>query len=154
LRNQTNHRSIAVWLLIILQFFLGFGALVSGGLMIAVPDGSLMQMPLRMLEFSPFPNFLIPGIILFSLVGVFPLAVAYSLWRKPAWHWPDWVNPFQRMHWSWAASLAAGAILLIWIIVEVLMLRSVAFLHALYFIWGCLLILLTLTASVRQHYAR
>lgn len=154
MRNQSNHRSISVWLLIILQFLLGFGALVSGGLLIAAPDGSLMQMPLSMLESSPFSNFLIPGLILFSLVGVFPLAVAYSLWRKPAWRWPNLLNPFRLKHWSWAASLAAGVILLIWVTVEVLMLRSIAFLHVLYFIWGWLLILLTLTASVRQYYAR
>jgi hypothetical protein len=154
MRNQTNHRVFAVWLLIFLQFFLGFGALISGGLLIIAPNGSLMQMPLSMLELSPFSNFLIPGTILFSLVGVYPLAVAYSLWRKPTWRWPDLLNPFRHKHWSWAASLAAGVILLIWITVEVLMLRSIAFLHVLYFIWGWLLILLTLTAGVRQHYAR
>ena len=79
MKNQNIHRPIAVWLLVILQFFLGFGAVISGGLLIAAPNGSLMQMPLSMLASSPFSNFLIPGIILFSLLGVYPVAVAYSL---------------------------------------------------------------------------
>lgn len=46
--------------------------------------------------------------------------VAYCLWRKPAWSWPDALNPAKKFHWSWAASLAAGIILLIWISVQVL----------------------------------
>jgi hypothetical protein len=142
---------MAVWLLIVLQFLLGLGALGGGGVLIAAPDGSIIQMPLSMLEFSPFHNFLIPGMILFTTLGLFPIAIAYSLWQRPVWRWPDSINPFRRIHWSWAASLAAGVILLIWITVEVLILRSVAFLHIFYFAWGCVLILLTLTVSVRQY---
>jgi hypothetical protein len=149
-----KHPSFIVWLLIVLQFLLGLSAAVSGALMIAAPNGSLFQMPLSMLENSPFSNFLIPGIILFTLLGVYPLAVAYSLWRKPAWRWPEALNPAKQMHWSWAGSLAAGVIVLIWITVQLLMIRSVSFLHPFYFIWGLLLILLTLTPGVRRYCAR
>jgi hypothetical protein len=92
--------------------------------------------------------------ILSLLLGLYPLAVAYALWRKPAWRWPDGINPFKRIHWSWAASLSAGVILLIWITVQVLMLQSLAFLHVLYFVWGWALIILTLTPDVRQYYTK
>jgi hypothetical protein len=154
MNNQPNHHSKKAWLLIALQFLLGFGAFVSGTLLVAIPDGSLMQMPLSMLEYSPFSTFLIPGIILFTLLGIYPLAVAYSLWQKPNWRWPEVINPFKSMHWSWASSLAAGVILLTWIIVEMLMLRSIAFLHILYFVWGLALILLTLAPEVRKQYTK
>ena len=149
--HRSDHRPFTVWLLIILQLLLSLGALVSGALMIAVPDGSLMNMPASMLQYSPFSNFLIPGIILFLFNGCFPLAVAYSLWQKPTWRWPDTINPFKQRHWSWASSLAAGVILLIWIVVEMLMLQSIAFLQVVYLIWGGLLILLTLARSVRLY---
>jgi hypothetical protein len=152
MKNQTNHYSKLVWLLIILQFLLGLGALAGGAAFIAAPDGSIMQMPLSMLEYSPFSNYLIPGVILFTALGIYPIVVAYSLWRRPAWRWPEVLNPAKGMHWSWAASLAAGVILVIWIAVQVLLIRSVAFLHVLYFIWGWVLILLTLTAGVRRYY--
>ena len=152
MRSNPKHPPIAVWLLIVLQFLLGFGAFISGGLLVAAPDGALMQMPLKMLQFSPFSNFLVPGIILALLLGLYPLAVAWSLWQKPAWHWPDGINPFKQMYWGWAASLSSGGILLVWITVQVLMLRSLAFLHVLYFVWGWALILLTLTPGVCQHY--
>jgi hypothetical protein len=78
--------------------------------------------------------------------------VAYSLWKRPAWHWPNVINPFRRIHWSWAGSLAAGVVVMIWIVVEVIMLRSVGFLHILYFVWGIALVLLTLAPKVRRHY--
>ena len=111
-----------------------------------------MQMPLTMLQYSPFSNFLVPGMILLVLLGLYPMAVAYTLWRKPAWRWPDGLNPLKQMHWSWAASLSTGVILLVWITVQVLMLRSVAFLHVLYFVWGWVLIILTLAPGARQYY--
>jgi hypothetical protein len=154
MKKQTYSRAFAVRLLILLQFLLGFGALVSGGLLVLAPDGSLIQMPLSMLKYSPFSNFLIPGIFLSTFMGIYPLAVAYSLWRKPAWRWPEAINPFKQQHWCWAASLASGVILLIWITTQVLMLQSTAFLHVLYFTWGCVLILLTLTPKVRQYTMR
>jgi len=154
MKKQKSQHSRAVVLLIILQFLLGFGAFISGTLLAAVPDGSLIQMPVSMLEYSPFRDFLIPGIILSTLLGIYPLVVAYGLWRKPAWSWPEVINPFKQMHWCWASSLAAGVILLIWITVQVLMLRSIVFLHILYFAWGWVLIFLTLMPDIRRSYTK
>jgi hypothetical protein len=154
MKPAANQRPLTVWLLIILQFLLGLGAFVSGGLLVVAPDGSLMHMPLTMLQYSPFVSFLGPGTLLALLLGLYPLSIAYALWRNPAWRWQDGINPFKRMHWSWAASLSSGVILLIWITVQVLMLRSVAFLHILYFVWGWALIILTLTTGVRKDYQR
>lgn len=142
------------WLLIVLHFLLGVGALGGGAVLVAAPDGSIIRMPLSMLEHSPFSNFLIPGIILFLLLGVYPILAAYSLWACPAWRWPDAINPFKKIHWAWAGSLAAGVIALIWIVVEMVMLRSAAFLQILYLVWPLVLILLTLLPTVRRHYER
>ena len=152
--NQTKHHPLAMWLLICLQFLLGLGALCGGGVLIAAPDGSLIQMPLSMLEHSPFSNFLIPGVILFSLLGIYPVGVAYSLWQQPAWRLPEALNPFKQLHWSWAASLAAGIMLVIWISTQVLLIQAIVFLHILYFVWGWTLILLTMTPTVYQHLKR
>jgi hypothetical protein len=154
MKNRMNHPPKSAWLLILLQFLLGLGALAGGFALVAAPDGSIMQMPLSMLEHSPFPNYLIPGVILFTVLGIYPVVVAYSLWRQPAWRWPEALNPAKYMHWSWAASLAAGVILVIWITIQVLLIRSVASLHVLYFIWGWALILLTLSPGIRQYYMR
>lgn len=154
MKNSAERRPAAVWASIVLHVLLGVGAVASGGVLMAAPDGRLMQMPLSMLEHSPFSNFLIPGAILFTLLGVYPLCVAYGLWKRPGWRWPDAINPFKGIHWSWAGSLAAGVIVVIWIVVEVIMLRAFEFLHALYLVWGIVLVVLTLLPEVRRHYAR
>jgi len=49
--------------------FLGVGATFGGGVFILASDGSLKQMPQSILVESPFPNFLAPGIILFTILG-------------------------------------------------------------------------------------
>ena len=154
MKEGSDRRPIAVRALIVLHLLLGLGAVVSGGLLMIAPDGHLMQMPLSMLEHSPFSDFLIPGAILFTLLGIYPLCVAYGLWKRPDWRWPDVINPFKRIHWSWAGSLAAGVIGVIWIVVEVIMLRAFEFLHALYLVWGSALFLLTLLPEVRRHCTR
>lgn len=146
-----DRRPFSVGLLIWLQILLGFGAVVSGGLLMLSPDGSWMHMPLSVIEGSPFINFFIPGVILFILLGVYPLCIAFGLWKRPGWRWPDAVNPFKRMHWSWTGSIAAGFIVLIWLTVELIWV-SVAFLHILYYVWGGLIVVLTLLPVTRKYY--
>ena len=145
--------SILVRLLIFLQAFLGLGALLGGLFFILAPDGSLLHMPLSVIKGSPFVDFLIPGWILFTLVGVYPMAVTYSLWKKPSWKWPDVINPFKLMHWSWAASLASGVIVILWICVEVIWVQF-DWPHALYLVWGALIVLLTLLPPVRKTFIK
>ena len=58
----------------ILQLFIALGALGGGWGLITAPDGSNLGMPLSMLEHSPFPDFLIPGWILLTVLGLGNLA--------------------------------------------------------------------------------
>ena len=148
---QKNTIPFAAKVLIWLQALLGFGAVVSGALMMISPDGSLMHMPLSVIEGAPFKGFFIPGLILFVLLGVYPLAVAYGLAKRPGWNWPNAINPFKKIHWSWAGSLASGVIVLIWLSVELIW-AHVIFLHIIYYVWSGLLILLTLLPSTRKYY--
>jgi hypothetical protein len=142
----------SVWALIVLQALLGFGAVVSGAMLVAAPDGSVMRMPSSLIEKSPFPNFLIPGLILFTFVGVSPLCIAYGLWKKPAWRWPNAINPFKEFHWAWTGSLAVAAIVMVWLTVELIWVEY-DFLHTTYYIWAALILLLTLLPGTRRTYS-
>jgi hypothetical protein len=51
---------------------------------------------------------------------------------------------------SWAGSLAAGVILIIWITVQIQWV-PVGFVHILYLSWGVLLLLMTLHPNVRKY---
>ena len=149
-----NRRSKVVTALIVLQALLGLGALGGGAALMLGPQGQLLQMPVSMLETSPFRDFFIPGVLLFCLVGIFPMLVAYSLWKLPTWTWPEAINPFRALHWSWAGSLAAGVMVVVWIVVQVVMIRSAVFIHYLYIAWGVALVALTLLPQARQHCRR
>ena len=94
--NERNaRRPVLAWALIGLQALMGVSAVISGGMLVAAPDGSLMGMPASMLEPSPFADFLVPGAILFLFLGLYPLAVAYGLWRRPRWGWAESLNPLE-----------------------------------------------------------
>jgi len=151
MQNQVTPRPISAWLLILMNAFLGLNALAAGAAFLIAPDGHLIQMPLSNLNNSPFSDFFIPGILLFAFLGIYPMAVAYSLWKKPAWRWPDALNPFKQIHWSWAGSLAAGVILMIWIIVQI-QYMSVGLLHELCLGWGAWIVVVTLLPTVRRFY--
>ena len=59
--------------------FLGVSAIGGGGSLIILPSGEL---PLSILGNSPFTNFLIPSIILFLVLGIFPIFII-SVIKKP-----------------------------------------------------------------------
>jgi len=98
---------------------LGVMALAGGAALVLKPDGSVMQMPVGWLSGSPFPDFFVPGLILGGLFGLGSLAVAvFSLrcWR---------IAPF--------LAFAIGCGQMIWIAVELAIIREVSILHPICF---------------------
>jgi len=93
-----------------LEVFLGLGALFGGGALILAPDGHLLGMPVKLLAGSPFPSFLVPGIILFSLLGVAPFMAAAITLRRQA------LAPL--------AAVAVGLTLIGWVSVEMVVLAG------------------------------
>jgi hypothetical protein len=139
-------------ILIFLLVFIGVGALISGPMLFLAPDGHLMKLSVDMLQGTPFTNFLIPGLVLFLFVGIFPILVSYGLLRQPSWRWAEAINVCKKYHWSWTAAWAAGVIMLIWIIVETSLLGYVSFLQPVITVWGVAIITLTLLPNVRRYY--
>ncbi len=154
MENKAIPRPFSVLILAILLLLIGVGSLISGPLLFLSPSGHLLQLPIELLKGTPFANYFLPGIILLMFVGVYPIFVGYSLLKRPPWRWPDVINPSKRFHWAWTASWAAGVILLIWIITEILLLGYISFLQPLVIVWGIILIALTLLPNVRRYYRR
>ena len=152
---ETRHsRPAAVWALIGLLAFIGVGALVSGAMLFAAPDGHLMQWTTSQLAGTPFASYLIPGLILFTLVGLFPLFTAYGFLKKPAWSWPDAINPSKNTHWAWSATWAAGVIMLIWIATETALLGVISFLQPAIAVYGLVVIDLSMLPATRRYCVR
>lgn len=140
--------------LIFLLGFLGLGAIGGGGAMILSPSGKLMGMPLFLLKSSPFTNFLIPGIILFSVLGVIPIILIYALIKKPKWRGFEFFNVFNDMHWAWSFSIYIGFALIIWIQTEMMFMKAVHWSHTLYMFIALLILLVALLPQMRLLYKK
>ncbi|HSD15338.1 MAG TPA: DUF998 domain-containing protein [Flavobacterium sp.] len=109
-----------LWTRIVLLFVLGYeglGGLVGGSLLVAKPNGELMELPVDLMR-GAFADFLIPGIILFSM-GIVSLSAFFQiLLKKPA----DWL---------WSCIVLCGWY--IWFVVEIIILHE---LHWLHLMWG------------------
>jgi len=108
------------------EIFLGLGALFGGGAFILAPDGHLLGMPTKLLSGSPFPSYLLPGIILFVFVGLAPLMAAAMTIRRQA------LAPL--------AAVAVGLTLIGWVSVEMVILAGPGSLAwALYLVLGAII---------------
>ena len=119
-------------ILLTLLAFLGLGAIFGGGVLIISPTGKLFGMPLSLLDNSPFTNFLVPGIILFTVLGIVPIGVTIALIKKPAYKFAELFNFYKDMHWSWTYCIYIAFALIIWIQIEMTFLRAVHWSHTLY----------------------
>jgi len=144
-------RPAAATALIVVLLVQAVGAMGGGGALIASPDGGLMKMPVSSLAGSPFPDYLVPGIVLFVVLGLGPLLTAVALLRRPAGGALAALNPVRGQHWGWTSSGIVGVALLIWIAVEVTIIPF-SFLQPAYAAVGAAIVALTLTPSVRRFY--
>jgi TM2 domain-containing membrane protein YozV len=147
-------RNVAVHALIGLLLFLSFGALAGGGALLADPAGQALGLPVALLAGTPFLDYFIPGVLLFTFLGVYPAAVSFALWSRPNWQWPELLNPFRLLHWAWTAGFSVGIVLLVWILSQMMLLGCCYALQYLYLGWGILILIVAAVPAVRGHYRR
>ena len=102
----------------ILLFFNGVGALFGGWNLMIHPDGSGLHLSLDWLKHTPFPDYLIPGIILFIANGLFSAFVFIAIFLKLSNYY--WLIMIQ------------GAILAGWIVIQIALIRTIDILHVLF----------------------
>jgi len=105
-----------------IQAFIGLGALGGGFMLVRDPSGSALELPMSLLEGSPFPDFLIPGMFLFAVNGIGSMIGAGL--------------SFTRRRYAQEIAIVLGAILVTWIVIQVVIISSFHWLHVLYFILG------------------
>ena len=133
--------------------FLGLSALGGGGALILSPSGKLLGgLPLSILERSPFHDFLIPGIILFLVLGLVPCLLVFALLRKRENKIAEYFNFFKGMHWAWSFSIYVAFSLIIWIQVETIYIQGVGWLQTFYMLFAIPLIFVALLPQVRNFY--
>jgi hypothetical protein len=133
--------------------FLGVSATFGGIVFVINPSGGLIGMPVSLLRFSPFHDFLIPGLILGVVFGIASFAAILALWFRPAWSLASALTHATGEHWAWSAALVIGSGQVIWIVTQMLMMRGVSVLHFLYGGLGLLIIFLTLGPNLRRSFS-
>jgi hypothetical protein len=101
---------------------LGLGALAGGIALLVEPSGSVMGFDPELLAGSPFPDYLVPGLILAGLFGIGSLAVAALGLRRSR------AAPF--------LAFAIGCAQMAWIVVQLAIIKEVSFLHPVFFVIG------------------
>ena len=135
--------------------FLGLSAIGGGGALIISPSGKLLGgLPLSLLQNSPFDNFLIPGIILFVVLGLFPTLLIFALLKKIPSPFAEGFNFFKDLHWAWSFSIYVAFALIIWLQTEMYFLQAVGWLHNFYMLFSILLIFVALLPQVRGFYKK
>lgn len=123
MNNQKKH-TWPVIALGIIQLVAGFSGVIGGRELIADPSGSGLDMPVHWLADTPFSDYLIPGIVLFVLVGLASLIGA--------------TITFYKQRHAGLIAVGLGAVLMVWIIVQILMVGYRSYLQPLYFSFGAL----------------
>ena len=119
-----------------LHLFVGIGA-IFGGLAAIINPQSPMGMPVEVLKNSPFSNYLMPGIILFTIIGLGNIVSALIFCFKL--RFQGYISSI----FSWA--------LVIFIIVQCLMISAVVFLHILFLIIGLIQAILSIIILFEKH---
>jgi hypothetical protein len=140
--------------LLALLALLGVGAIYGGGVFIISPNGDLFEMPLSFLDNSPFNNFLVPGIILFTVLGIAPICIAIALLKKPEYRIAELFNFYKDMYWGWTYCIYIAFALVIWIQIEMTILRTVHWSHTLYMFFAIAIIFVALMPQVRNLYKK
>jgi hypothetical protein len=106
----------------IIQAFVALGAIPAGLSMICIPDGSGLKMSTDLLLYSPFHDFLIPGIFLFIINGILNLASA--------------ILSFIRNKYTGFFGVCLGFFLITWVSVQVYITGLISFMQPLFFFIG------------------
>jgi hypothetical protein len=144
-------RPIMLWPLVFFLLFLSLGGFSGAIPMLIDPTGSLLGVA-ETLPFLPVPNFILPGIFLLVVMGLFPLLLSFALIARPNWRRVDSLLQWSNHYWAWTATLILVAIIALWLIYEGLLIGffPITYMTA---VLGLLILLFALMPSVRRFYA-
>jgi hypothetical protein len=106
------------YFLLILIAFVTLTALISGLLLMSIPDGSVLNLSVGVLKNTNFGDFQFPGFLIVLFVGLINLLALFYIMQH---------HPFRYNY-----ALAAGIALLLWILVQFVYVSELFWLNALY----------------------
>ncbi len=151
---RASRRPVTIKVLVIVIGFFAFMGFVSGALLLLGPSGRLLGLQHDILDDAPVGDFTLVGIWFVVLFGLLPSFAIYGLVSKRRWEWTDPINAWTGHLWGWTASVAVGALMLLWTAIEIALLGLLTgiggTLQIMISIWGILTLGLTALPSVRK----
>jgi hypothetical protein len=123
-------------ILLILVCFVALSTLFVGILLMSVPDGSILRLPISFLHSTVFDDFRLPGFLLFLFVGCTNLIAAFYLF----------INMSKRYNWS----LFGGIITILWVVLQWMIIENTMLTDMIYFLVAFGIILISLQLKGRS----
>jgi len=144
-------RPATLWILVFWLLFLALGGLYGGIAMLLDPSGGSLQMT-EVLLLLPVPNYVLPGLFLLGIMGMFPLFLVYGLLVRPNWLWTEFILSRTQYHWAWIGTVSLSIVLAIWLIVQGLLIGFQWPIQYVTAINGLLILLFAFLPSIRKFY--
>lgn len=144
---------ITLYVVTLLLLFLALGALGGGITLIGDPSGAGLGLSRDRLADTPFADYLLPGLFLFIVFGLGSLLTVWLLWTRPR---LGALNAFTRRTFHeqppWVLTLLLGLLLLVWIVVQVVLVRAFHPIQGVMAVIGLALIGLAFERRMRQYF--
>ena len=145
-------RPLMLWPLVLCLLILSIGGGFAGGIMMLIdPSGEMLGVA-EMLPLLPVPNFILPGLFLLVVMGLYPLLLAFALITQPTWNWVDRWFQWNKYYWAWIGCLVLVVIIAIWLAYEGWLVGWWPITYATA-VQGFLILLFAMMPSVRKYYA-
>ena len=149
---RPRRRLIALWPLLAVMGFLSIGGFVGGLSFISDRSGAGLGVDLSWLEHTPVHDFLLPGLFILAVYAIgTAILMAGLAWRfspGPLRRADRWIG----FHWSWAATMLVGAVLIGWILYEFAIIPERIALQPILIAVGVLMLAIPMLPSMRRHY--
>lgn len=131
--------------------FLGLGGIYGGVAMLSDPTGRAIQME-DILHLLPVPNFILPGLFLFVVMGLLPILLSIGLIREPDWSWANKLSAWSKHYWAWTGTVAVGMTLFVWLAFQGILIGFQWPIQYATLMNGVLIVLTAIIPSIQKYY--
>jgi len=149
---KTKSKAVEIYILIIAVAIEAVGAIYGGISLMRYYSGESNHLTVAPLEGTIFNSYIIPGIVLFLLLGFFPLFLIFPLIFKPNWPIINGMNIYKNYHWAWAYTLYTSIMLIIWVNIQMMILNTGSVIQGTFGLLGVFILILTLSPRVKRYY--
>ncbi len=149
---KAKSKTAEIYILILSVTFLSVGAIYGGFNLMNDPSGDSIKLPITLLEGTIFENYMIPGIILFLLLGFFPLFLIFPLIFKPKWPMINGLNIYKNYHWAWTYTVYTAIMLIIWINIQTMILGTGSVIQGSLGLLGVFILIISLMPATKRYY--